>query len=89
MKILILWGFEGNAELLKADTSRIRAGQTFDDVDEEYAHQLIGKGLAEEVGESKQAAPKTTKPAKPDENKGGKADKADADAGAKKDGEGA
>lgn len=90
MNIRTLWSFDGDAEKLKHDSARIPAFTTFEGVDKDYAHQLIGSGLAEEVGgESKQAAPKSAKPAKPEENKGGKAEKADAEAGAKKEGEGA
>ncbi|WP_288462125.1 hypothetical protein [uncultured Pseudomonas sp.] len=90
MNIRTLWSFDGDAEKLKHDSARIPAFKTFEGVDKDYAHLLIGSGLAEEVGaESKQVAPKSTKPAKPEENKGGKADKPDAEAVAKKDGEGA
>lgn len=91
MKIKAIWGFHGDPVKLGAESSRVVRGQVFDKADEEYGHILVGKGLVEEVGasEGKPSAPKTTKPAKPDENKGGKTDKADADAGAKKDGEGA
>ena len=49
MKIKIAWGFRGNAEKLGADSATIRAGQVFDNVEAEYAHLLIGKGLAVEV----------------------------------------
>lgn len=67
MKIRTLWGFEGNAAKLGTDSDRVRAGVVFDEADDEYAHVLIGKGLAEEV--DGKAAPKTSKQAKPDENK--------------------
>ncbi|VEF08403.1 Uncharacterised protein [Pseudomonas fluorescens] len=72
MKIKALWGFVGNAQLLGADSSSVKAGQVFEDVDDEYAHTLIGKGLAEEVdgeGKSKPAKPKDTKPTGPKESK--------------------
>ncbi|WP_288659534.1 MULTISPECIES: hypothetical protein [Pseudomonas] len=65
MKIKALWGFEGDAEKLKTESSRIRAGQELE-VTKEYGHLLIGKGLAVEVEE---AAPKATKQATPKENK--------------------
>jgi len=71
MNIRTLWSFDGDAEKLKHDGARIPAFTLFEGVDKDYAHQLIGKGLAEEVsGESKQAAPKDNKQAKPKENKG-------------------
>lgn len=72
MKIKSLWGFEGDAMKLGTTSSTVRAGQTFDQVDKEYAHQLIGKGLAEEVKikeEAKPAEPKSAKQAAPKENK--------------------
>ncbi|KAA0997210.1 hypothetical protein FQ192_05470 [Pseudomonas sp. ANT_J12] len=72
MKIKALWGFVGNAILLSADSTSVKAGQVFDDVDDEYAHTLIGKGLAEEVGDdsnTKSSAPKQTKATSPKENK--------------------
>jgi len=63
MKIKALWGFIGNARILGAATSKVVAGQVFDDVDDEYGHALVGKGLAEEIiGEGK---PKAGKPAAP------------------------
>lgn len=58
MKIRTLWGFEGNAAKLGTDSDRVRAGVVFDEADDEYAHVLIGKGLAVEVGGS---APKENK----------------------------
>ncbi|MGV8944668.1 hypothetical protein [Thermomonas sp.] len=64
MKIKALWGFVGNAEKLNADSATIRAGDTFDDVDKDYAMALIGKGLAEAM--DGKAAPKADKQAKPD-----------------------
>jgi hypothetical protein len=76
MKIRTLWGFEGDASKLGAQSGRIRAGETFDDVDKDYAHGLIGNGLAIEVDAS--AAPKETKPAAAAEKKAA-ADKAAAD----------
>lgn len=74
MKIKAKWGFIGNAVLLKADGPAVRAGQIFPDVDDEYAHTLIGKGLAEEVKaesgtSTSKPAPKATKPAAPAETK--------------------
>ncbi len=54
MKIKAIWGFRGDAAKLGAGTGRVRAGDTFTNVEPEYAHSLIGKGLVEEVegGES-------------------------------------
>ncbi|SFW77382.1 hypothetical protein [Pseudomonas sp. NFACC04-2] len=72
MKIKALWGFVGSAALLGADSSSVKAGQVFEGVDEEYAHTLIGKGLAEEVGDdgkAKVSAPKQSKSTAPKENK--------------------
>lgn len=74
MKIKAKWGFIGNASLLKADGTNVRAGQVFPEADDEYAHTLIGKGLAEEVKDeaappAQKPAPKSTKPAAPTENK--------------------
>ncbi|WP_313135570.1 DUF7302 family protein [Stutzerimonas nitrititolerans] len=75
MKIKVLWGFIGNAQLLGAASSKVVAGQVFDKVDAEYGHALIGKGLAEEVANesrpntSKPVAPKARKPAAPKEAK--------------------
>ncbi|AID83539.1 MULTISPECIES: DUF7302 family protein [Pseudomonas] len=63
MKIKALWGFVGDAKKLGAESAQVRAGQVFEEVDDEYAHVLIGKGLAAEVGE--QTKPKETKPAAP------------------------
>lgn len=67
MKIKALWGFIGDAKKLGADSAKVKAGQVFEDADDEYAHTLIGKGLAEEVGA--ETKPKATKPAAPKENK--------------------
>lgn len=72
MKIKALWGFVGNAALLGAESASVKAGQEFDEVDDEYAHTLIGKGLAVELeadGKPKTAKPKDNKSAKPNENK--------------------
>ncbi|MEX2902496.1 hypothetical protein AB3967_14285 [Pseudomonas rhodesiae] len=72
MKIKAVWGFVGNAALLGAESSSVKAGQVFDEVDDEYAHTLIGKGLAEEVdadGKTKATAPKQSKSVAPKENK--------------------
>lgn len=81
MKIKILWGFVGNGLLLGANSSKIKAGVTFDEADDEYGHTLIGKGLAVEVdanGKPRLAEPKETKPAAPKEDKA-TADKAAAE----------
>ncbi len=72
MNIKALWGFVGNAELLGADSPKVKSGQEFQNVDEEYAHVLLGKGLAVELdanGNPKVAKPKNTKPTAPEENK--------------------
>ncbi|MCT5586652.1 hypothetical protein LZL78_31635 [Pseudomonas aeruginosa] len=49
MKIKAKWGFVGDAVKLGAESAKVKAGQEFEDVDDEYAHILIGKGLAVEV----------------------------------------
>lgn len=49
MKVKALWGFVGKS-------GAVRSGEEIE-VDAEYAHALIGKGLAEEVGAKKPAAP--------------------------------
>lgn len=72
MKIRALWGFVGNANLLKAESPKVKRGQVFDDVDDEYAYTLVGKGLVEELGadgKSKVTKPKDSKPAAPKETK--------------------
>ncbi|MGF6669134.1 hypothetical protein [Pseudomonas monsensis] len=75
MNIKALWGFVGNAELLGADSPKVKSGQEFQNVDEEYAHVLLGKGLAVELDANGKP---NTKPAVPDENKA-MAEKAAAD----------
>lgn len=67
MKIKALWGFIGDAKKLGADSPKVKAGMTFDEVDDEYGHLLIGKGLVEEF--DGKAKPKETKPAAPKEAK--------------------
>ena len=62
MEIKVLWGFEGDPEKLKTDNGRVLAGTVLD-IDDELAHALIGKGLAEK------AKPASNKAAKPAENK--------------------
>lgn len=72
MKIKILWGFVGNGALLGASANKIKAGEIFDEADDEYAYTLIGKGLAVEVdanGKPRVAKPKETKPAGPKDDK--------------------
>lgn len=72
MKIKALWGFVGNAELLGADSPKVTRGQEFESADDEYAHVLLGKGLAVELdanGKPKTAKPKDSKPAAPKEAK--------------------
>lgn len=65
MKIKVLWGFCGDVEKLGPDTngdsrSPTRAGQVFENVEDEYAYTLIGKGLVQQFDG---AAPAATKPA--------------------------
>lgn len=67
MKIRTLWGFEGDAAKLGADSDRIRAGVVFEEADDEYAHVLIGKGLAVEAADG--ASPKENKQATAAEKK--------------------
>ncbi|AHG39717.1 hypothetical protein N018_05445 [Pseudomonas syringae CC1557] len=72
MKIKAVWGFVGNAALLGADSTSVKAGVVFDEVDDEYAHVLIGKGLVVEVdadGKPKIQKSKDSKPAAPRETK--------------------
>ena len=81
MHIKALWGFVGNADLLGAESPKVKRGQEFEKADDEYAHTLLGKGLAVEVdanGKPKVVKPKETKPAAPKEDKAA-ADKAAAD----------
>lgn len=81
MNIKIEWGFVGRGALLGATTNQIKAGEVFEDANDEYAHILIGKGLAVEVdasGKPRLVKPKETKPAAPKEDKGA-ADKAAAE----------
>ncbi|MBI6798664.1 hypothetical protein [Pseudomonas syringae] len=72
MKVRAVWSFVGNPALLKADSGRVKRGDVFEDIDSEYAHTLIGKGLVQELGDDgkpKIAKAKESKAAKPDENK--------------------
>jgi len=62
MKIKAKWGFRGDAAKLKNDGPNVRAGQVID-VDDEYAHLLIGKGLVEAVASPKSSEDKESKPA--------------------------
>ncbi|MFJ4117022.1 hypothetical protein ACIPV9_11490 [Pseudomonas psychrophila] len=62
MQIKVLWGFEGDPEKLKIENGRVLAGTVLD-IDDELAHALIGKGLAE------QSKPGSNKAAKPAETK--------------------
>jgi hypothetical protein len=63
MEIKVLWGFEGDPEKLKVPNGRVSAGSVIDIEDEELAHTLIGKGLAEKAkpGSNKAAKPAETK----------------------------
>lgn len=71
MKIKALWGFTGNADLLKAESPKVKRGQVFDEADDEYAYILVGKGLVEELGADGKAKtkPKDSKPTVPKETK--------------------
>lgn len=69
MKIKAEWGFRGDAPKLNAESADVKAGDVFDDVDPEYGHALVGKGLVVQVHEG--AAPQETKPARPSELKAG------------------
>lgn len=69
MKIKAQWGFRGDALKLNAESADVKAGQVFEDVDPEYGHLLVGKGLVEQIHEG--AAPRETKPVQPSELKAG------------------
>lgn len=66
MKVKVLWGFEGDPDKLKTPSGRVSTGQILELEDEEYVHQLIGKGL---ISLEDGAAPKGNKQSKPNENK--------------------
>ncbi|AJO76491.1 hypothetical protein [Pseudomonas sp. MRSN 12121] len=89
MKIKTLWGFVGNGALLGADSNKIKANVVFDEAEDEYAHALIGKGLAVEVdanGKSRAAKSKENKAAAEKESADkAAAEKADADKAAGED----
>jgi len=61
MKIKAKWGFIGDAARLGAESAKVKAGQVFENADDEYAHVLLGKGLVEEVADK--VKPKESKPA--------------------------
>lgn len=67
MKVKVLWGFEGDPDKVKVNNGRVSAGEVLDLEDEEYAHRLIGKGLA--ALDKEGSTPKTNKQFKPDETK--------------------
>ena len=72
MHIKALWGFVGNAELLGAASTKVKRGQEFEKADDEYAHTLLGKGLAVELdanGKPEVTKPKESKPSAPKEAK--------------------
>lgn len=72
MKVRAVWSFVGSADLLKADSGRVKRGDVFEDVDSEYGHTLIGKDLVQELGadgKPKVVKAKESKAAKPEENK--------------------
>lgn len=69
MKIKAVWGFRGDAPKLSAESADVQAGQVFENVDPEYGHALVGKGLVVQMHDG--AAPQETKPAKPSELKAG------------------
>ncbi|WP_235649291.1 hypothetical protein [Stenotrophomonas maltophilia] len=72
MQIKALWGFRGDAPKLKSPSADVKAGDVFTDVDPEYGHALVGKGLVMQIHDG--AAPQETKPAKPSELKAGEGD---------------
>lgn len=72
MKIKALWGFRGDAPKLKSPSADVKAGDVFPDVEAEYGHALVGKGLVVQLHE--EAAPRETKPAQPSELKAGEGD---------------
>ncbi|WDM65323.1 hypothetical protein [Stenotrophomonas forensis] len=72
MNIKAVWCFRGDAPKLNAESADVQAGQVFENVDPEYGHALVGKGLVVQVHES--AAPQEKKPAKPSELKAGEGD---------------
>lgn len=53
MRIKALWGFRGDSAKLGKGDGRVRAGDTFDNVDPEYGHSLVGKGLVQSLGDGK------------------------------------
>lgn len=67
MKIKAQWGFRGDAPKLNSPSADVKAGDVFTDVEPEYGHALVGKGLVVQIHEG--AAPKETKPAQPSEFK--------------------
>lgn len=72
MKIKALWGFRGDAPKLNSPSADVKAGDVFPDVEPEYGHALVGKGLVVQLHDG--AAPKETKPAGPSEFKAGEGD---------------
>lgn len=72
MKIRALWGFTGTAALLGAESAKVKRGDVFEEVDDEYGHTLVGKGLVEELSDDsnpKVTKPKESKPAASKESK--------------------
>ncbi|MYZ44211.1 hypothetical protein [Schauerella aestuarii] len=71
MDIKIKWGFEDDSRTLDPEMTAIKAGRTFKNVDSKYAHDLIGRGLAEEVKPAAkvEAKPAANKQTGPKENK--------------------
>lgn len=59
MKIKALWGFRGDPAKLGKGDGLVRTGETFDDVDPEYGHSLVGKGLVEALDDAK-ASPRAS-----------------------------
>lgn len=53
MKIKALWGFRGDAKKLGKGDGRVRANDIFEDVEPEYGHALVGKGLVEALDDDK------------------------------------
>ncbi len=69
MKIKAQWGFRGDAPKLNSPSADVKAGDVFIDVEPEYGHALVGKGLVVQLHEG--VAPQDTKPAQPSEFKAG------------------
>lgn len=78
MKIKVVWGFLGDPSQLQGEGGRVRAGDIIDNVGNEYAHALIGKGLAvaieDDPGETEAKASATGKREQTKRSSGAKAE---------------